>query len=148
MSDRYHYYWLRAVVLFKLQVLCKYHDTEELEKWHCFETNLQIKQCFLSNSYLRELRVKRNLTLRALCILQDNVHFLSKLSPLMLSYLTKCTVVICRKGVIIWKVHIFAFGKQRTMNCSESHPSLKDNIRIGLYQFCRPSRATKCNAPS
>ena len=46
----------------------------------------------------------------------------------MLSYLTKCTVVRCRKGAIIWKEHIFALGKQRTMNCSESHPSLKDNI--------------------
>ena len=45
----------------------------------------------------------------------------------MLSYLTKCTVVICRKGAIIWKEHIFALGKQRTMNCSESHPSLKEN---------------------
>ena len=60
----------------------------------------------------------------------------------MLPYLTKCTVVICRQRAIIWKVHIFAFGKQRTMNCSESHPSLKDNIK-----FCRPFHGKLLEVP-
>ena len=46
------------------------------------------------------------------------------------SYLAKCTIVACRNGIVVWKIHVFALSEKGPVDCFKGHPTLKRGIAI------------------
>ena len=46
------------------------------------------------------------------------------------SYLTKCTIVACRNGIVVWKIHVFALSEKGPVYFFKGHPTLKRGIAI------------------
>ena len=46
------------------------------------------------------------------------------------SYLAKCTIVACRNGIVVWKIHVFALSEKGPLDCFKGHPTLKRGIAI------------------
>ena len=46
------------------------------------------------------------------------------------SYLAKCTIVTCRNGIVVWKIHVFALSEKGPVDCFKGHPTLKRGIAI------------------
>ena len=48
------------------------------------------------------------------------------------SYLAKCTIVACRNGIVVWKIHVFALSEKGSVDCFKGHPTLKREIAIKI----------------
>ena len=46
------------------------------------------------------------------------------------SYLAKCTILACRKGIVVWKIHVFTLIEKGPVDCFKGHPTLKRGIAI------------------
>ena len=46
------------------------------------------------------------------------------------SYLAKCTIVACRNGIVVWKIHVFALSEKGPVDCFKGHPTLKRGIAM------------------
>lgn len=62
----------------------------------------------------------------------------------MITYLTKCTIVVHRNGTVVWKINLSALSQERAMDSFESHPALgekNNNNRDFTISYCLPDRS-------
>ena len=46
------------------------------------------------------------------------------------SYLAKCTIVVRRNGIVVWKIHVIALSENGPVDCFKGHPTLKRGTAI------------------
>ena len=59
-----------------------------------------------------------------------NIKSFLLLKSKVASYLAKCTIVACRNGIVVWKIHVFALSEKRPVYFFKDHPTLKRGIAI------------------
>ena len=80
-------------------------------------------------SRLRPDLVKRS-TCRKSTVPSKKIKTFLLLKSKVASYLAKCTIVVRRNGIVVWKIHVFALSEKGPVDCFKGHPTLKRGIAI------------------